>query len=96
MPVEVLPLVGAVTTGVCLSAYALRHHAVYNPDISTKSRTTYGWERFESAQKIEPRLHFLEGTKANNKARAFVEGEVAKGRIFAGSPESFLETSLRQ
>merc|ERR1712000_176440 len=69
MPVEVLPLVGAVTTGVCLSAYALRHHAVYNPDISTKSRTTYGWERFESAQKIEPRPHFLEGTTQQQSPR---------------------------
>ena len=96
MPVEVLPLVGAVTTGVCLSAYALRHHVAYNPDISTKSKAKYGWERFDSAQKIEPRLHFLEGTKANQKASAFVESELAKGRIFAGSPESFLETSVRQ
>merc|ERR1711974_566884 len=67
MPVEVLPLVGAVTTGVCLSAYALRHHAVYNPDISTKSRTTYGWERFESAQKMNRACTFWRAPRPTTK-----------------------------
>ena len=95
-PVEVYPLIAAVGVGLGLVVYATAHHFKYNPDVASKRSSVYGWERYNSPDQIEPHLHFLEGEKQNLKAKAFVQAELAKGRIFAGSPEALKETSGRQ
>jgi diketogulonate reductase-like aldo/keto reductase len=96
MPVEVYPLVGAVTVGCCLSVYALNHHIKYNPDVNTKlSGAQHSWERFEKPTDVSPHFHFLEGTKvklfAHNCLGSFLSFRVfrqtiAKENLFALTP----------
>ncbi len=71
MPVEVLPLVGAVTVGCCLSVYAMHHHLFHNADINPKvGGTRYSWERFDAADVKTPHFGFLEGARANERKEA--------------------------
>ena len=83
MPVEVYPLVGAVTVGCSLAVYVMTYKSIHDPDVNYRKDTRVAWEKVDASNR--PHLDFLEGKKANDKRQNYMAEHKAENPLYAAA-----------